>query len=192
MLRLALDGSAEIWIERARAEGAEARSPAVAVWRDEPDGGEFEDGVTWGCDTFIRWVSRAWFDVVQSGDLRHFHAGTKVERLRSVSGAFAYASKKYAGKKVEEQFTDKPGRYWGVVGRKNLKVGQREVRTLTAKEAIRLRRVIRRYRLSKTSPENRKLFLRWSEVWSAEEFAVKLLCNVECWRERLDRLVKDG
>jgi len=97
---------------------------------------------------------------VQSGDIRHFHAGTKVERLRSVSGAFAYASKKYAGKKVEEQFKEKPGRYWGVVGRKNLKFGQREVRTLTEKEAVRLRRVIRRYRVSKTAPEKRKLLLR--------------------------------
>jgi hypothetical protein len=192
MQRLALDGAAEIWVERASAEGAEARSPAVAVWCDEPEGGEFEDGVTWGCDTFVRWVSRAWFDVVQSGDIRHFHAGTKVERLRSVSGAFAYASKKYAGKKVEEQFKEKPGRYWGVVGRKNLKFGQREVRTLTEKEAVRLRRVIRRYRVSKTAPEKRKLLLRWREMWCGEEFAVKLLCNVECWRERLERLVGDG
>jgi hypothetical protein len=54
-------------------------------------------------------------------------------------------SNKYAGKKAEEQFKEKPGRYWGVVGRKNLKLGQREVRTLTEKEVVRLRRVIRRY-----------------------------------------------
>lgn len=110
--------------------------------------------------------------------------GTRVERLRSVKGAFAYASKRYMVKKeAMPALEHKPGRFWGVIARKNLKLGKRETVELTERQAVQLRRTIRRYRWANTLPEKRK-FLRKGGLW-AEEFTVRLLCDVEFWRERM-------
>ena len=56
-----------------------------------PDGGEFPNGEVYGADSLKSWVSRNWFGVVGSGDFAHYLAGTRVERLRTIKGAFAYA-----------------------------------------------------------------------------------------------------
>jgi hypothetical protein len=77
----------------------------------------------------------------------------------------------------------KPGRYWGVIGRRHLPLGKREDREATASEAVKLRRVMRRYRVANTPPEKRK-YLRKSQLWS-EDFTAKLFCNVEFWLERI-------
>jgi len=82
----------------------------------------------------------------------------------------------------------KPGRFWGVVCRKNLPLGKREDREVTAGQAVKLRRVMRRYRLANTSPEKRK-FLRKSLLWS-QDFTPKLFCKVEFWVERLRKLIE--
>jgi hypothetical protein len=58
---------------------------------------------------------------------------------------------------------------------------------VTASEAVKLRRVMRRYRLANTPPEKRK-YLRKSQLWS-EDFTAKLFCNVEFWIERLPKLI---
>jgi hypothetical protein len=55
------------------------------------------------------------------------------------------------------------------------------------KEAVQLRRLIRRYRWASTRPEKRK-FLRKSQLWS-QEFKAKVICNAEFWIERLPRLI---
>ncbi len=82
----------------------------------------------------------------------------------------------------------KPGRYWGVIGREHLPLGKREDREVSAGEAVKLRRVMRRYRVANTPPEKRK-FLRKSQLWS-EDFTAKLFCNVEFWLERLPKLIE--
>ena len=82
----------------------------------------------------------------------------------------------------------KPGRFWGVIGRKNLPFGKREVREVSAKEEVQIRRVMRRYRWANTPPEKRK-FLRKSQLWS-QDFTAKLFCNVEFWLERLPKLIE--
>jgi hypothetical protein len=58
---------------------------------------------------------------------------------------------------------------------------------VSAKEVVRIRRLMRRYRWANTPPEKRK-YLRKSQLWS-QEFTAKLFCNVEFWRERLPRLI---
>ena len=152
-----------------------------------PDGGEFPNGEVYGADSLKCWVSRNWFGVVGSGDFAHYLAGTRVERLRTIKGAFAYAGKRYMAKKEEiPVMEEKPGRYWGVIGREHLPLGKREDREVTASEAVKLRRVMRRYRLANMPPEKRK-FLRKSQLWS-EDFTAKLFCNVEFWLERLPKL----
>jgi hypothetical protein len=75
-------------------------------------------------------VSRNWFGVVGSGDFAHYLAGTRVERLRTIKGAFAYAGKRYMAKKEEMPvMEEKPGRYWGVIGRQHLPLGKRGQRS---------------------------------------------------------------
>ena len=46
-------------------------------------------------DSFNRWVSRTWYDVVGSGDLRHYRAGTRVERIANFQQLCGYAAKRY-------------------------------------------------------------------------------------------------
>ncbi len=68
-----------------------------------------------------------------------------MERLKTIKGALAYAGKSYLAKKEEMPVMEqKPGRYWGVIGRKHLPFGKREDRQVSANEAVKLRRVMRR------------------------------------------------
>jgi ribosomal protein L19E len=62
-----------------------------------------------------RRISRVWYNIVDSGDVRHLHAGTRVERLRSEDGGRRYAVK-YAQKLRQKIIPDKirdVGRLWG-------------------------------------------------------------------------------
>jgi hypothetical protein len=69
------------------------------------------------------WVSRRWYDIVHSEDIRHFHAGTRVEVLRSGrAGSISYASK-YANKQYQKEVPENyenVGRFWGIYGRRSV------------------------------------------------------------------------
>jgi hypothetical protein len=63
-------------------------------------------------------VAAAWYQIVGSGDHRHARAGTRIEVLREVHAAGAYAAKylkKQEQKEVPEGFSD-VGRFWGLFG----------------------------------------------------------------------------
>jgi hypothetical protein len=97
----------------------------------------FKNGDVANADCIREWMARNWFDIVGTGLIEHFRAGTGVEMLRSKGGAFAYASKLYVAKSEEVVLTGaKPGRFWGVVGRKNLKFGRRDVLELTHGQSV--------------------------------------------------------
>jgi hypothetical protein len=137
-------------------------------------------------DNLKRWMSRNWFEIVGSDDLRHFKAGTRVEELRSTKGAFYYASKSYMGKSEDCPQSDaKPGRYWGVIGRSKVRLGKREVLEITAEQAITMQRTIRRYRRANTDPKKRR-FLR------GHRLSAKLYCDVDYWIERLNLTARPG
>jgi len=183
LCRASIHGDAEHWHEEIEA-GGEKQRIVLSVRAELPDGGEFADGQVYGADSLRCWVSRNWFDVVGSNVLAHYQAGTRVERLKTVKGAFAYAGKRYMAKKEDmPDMEHKPGRFWGVIGRKNLPLGKREDRQVAGKEAVQIRRIMRRYRWANTPPEKRK-FLRKSQLWS-QDFTAKLFCNVEFWLNRL-------
>ena len=162
-------------------------SANVRVW-EEIVLGQFDDGCAVegedSCqptDNLKRWMSRNWFEIVGSNDLRHFKAGTRVEELRSIKGAFHYASKNYMGKSEDcSQLDSKPGRYWGVIGRCNVKLGQREVQEITGEQAISIQRTIIRYRRANTDPKKRRFLRR-------DSLSAKLYCNVDYWVERVIR-----
>lgn len=65
------------------------------------------------------WVSKRWYDIVGSDDIRHFHAGTRTEKLiAGRAGTISYASK-YANKCEQKVVPDdykNVGRFWGVYG----------------------------------------------------------------------------
>jgi len=65
------------------------------------------------------WVASQWYEIVNSEDIRHFHAGTRTELLRhGRAGTISYASK-YANKceqKVVPEGYENVGRFWGVCG----------------------------------------------------------------------------
>jgi hypothetical protein len=63
-------------------------------------------------------VAGAWYRIVDSGDERHLRAGTRVEALREIHAAGAYAAKylkKQEQKEVPEEFSN-VGRFWGLFG----------------------------------------------------------------------------
>lgn len=64
---------------------------------------------------FQNWISRRWFEVVDSGDERHLAAGSCWEKVRESDGAARYVAKeawKTFQKQVPERFQN-VGRFWG-------------------------------------------------------------------------------
>jgi len=107
-------------------------------------------------DELKEWVRRHWFDVVGSGELKHYQAGTSVDKPHSRQGTFSCASTRCVAKAMEvEKLNLKPGRFWGVFNRKHLPLGQRLSFRLTPRQAVQLRRCIHRHRRATTWPENR-------------------------------------
>jgi len=99
-----------------------------AIWKLEPQkrGAPHFHLFIWGLsyDALFLWVRKAWYEVVGSGDYRHYQAGTRVEKIKSWRGIRSYASK-YMGKifdspTMQDCGWDQPGRFWGVHGRKYL------------------------------------------------------------------------
>jgi hypothetical protein len=97
-----------------------------------------------GFRQIIDFISEAWFEVVGSGDEKHFIAGTRVEKIRSVMGAMRYVSG-YASKADQTLPGKKVGRYWGVVGRKNIPWGRAETMALNHAQSKFVLRTVRRY-----------------------------------------------
>jgi hypothetical protein len=65
------------------------------------------------------WVSKRWYDIVNSEDIRHLHAGTRCEKLTcGRAGTVKYAIK-YANKQEQKVVPigyENVGRFWGVYG----------------------------------------------------------------------------
>jgi hypothetical protein len=92
----------------------------------------------------IDFISEAWFEVVASGDEKHFIAGTRVEKMRSATAAIRYVSG-YASKTDQTLRGRKVGRYWGVVGKQNIPWGFAEAIELDPRQAKIVLRTCRRF-----------------------------------------------
>jgi hypothetical protein len=130
-----------------------------------------------GQDRFTEWLSRNWYDVAGTGDLKHYNAGTNVKVLTSKREVFFYVSK-YMGKAEVEEGCACPGRFWGVVNPKNIPMGERKVIYCTGKQAVQLMRLMRRYIHAVTQWKYR--FNRWS---------MSCMCHADFWLERLPQLL---
>jgi hypothetical protein len=164
---------------------------APVVWRtDVLVEGQFVSKHLALTDELREWARRNWFDVVGSGEVKHYKAGTSVDKLHSRQGAFSYASKRYVSKKEEvEKLNLKPGRFWGVFNRKYLPLGKRQSFSLTPQQAVQLRRYIRRHRRATTKPENRRWLRKGSSSNAARGFTAKHYCRADAWLERLPKLI---
>lgn len=89
-----------------------------------------------------KFCSRAWYDVVGSGDVKHLNAGTSVDRVHSFGGIMRYVSKYIAKEDVGGGVWT--GRVWGVIGRGNIPFAVEVVITLTDWEFGNLTRLARR------------------------------------------------
>jgi hypothetical protein len=153
------------------------------VWRETVkfyDGGKIAAVVTpmhGEKDQFTAWLSRNWYDVVGTGELKHFRAGTNVEVLTSKRQVFCYVSK-YLGKVQTESACPYPGRFWGVVNPKNIPLGKRKVIPCNGRQASQLMRYMRRFVRAVTRRKRR--FNRWS---------MNCLCDADFWLERLPQLL---
>lgn len=65
------------------------------------------------------WVALAWYQVVGTGNVEHFEAGTEVRAVKNYRQTLAYAAK-YAAKVADDETNGTEGRVWGIIGRKYL------------------------------------------------------------------------
>lgn len=121
-----------------------------ALWKLEPQkrGAPHFHLLVWGLggvplEDLRLWISRIWYEVVNSADVKHLQAGTRVEKIRDWKGVMSYASK-YLGKVIEAVGWDKPGRFWGVLGREFIPWAELIQAAISFPEAVKLLRLLRR------------------------------------------------
>lgn len=122
---------------------------ASAVWKLEPQerGAPHYHLLVWGVP-YLRHqhLAQCWYDIVASNDLAHLAAGTSVERVRTARGVRRYASKSYMGKQcVMPPGWERVGKFWGVIGKKNLPLSDCKTLVLPKAAMIKIRRTVRRY-----------------------------------------------
>jgi len=139
----------------------------------------------------LTWIPRSWYEVVGSGDPRHFNAGTRVEQVRKVEGVLYYTSKYIC--KAENYPLPGWGRFWGIVGRKpdkqgtgGLKAiqGDVELEELDEKTAMMVLRYMRR-RGSELWHKGRYIGRRKVPGWGTK---YTLICNAEFWVNALPKI----
>jgi len=129
----------------------------AAVWKLEPQrrGAPHFHLLVVGLPFLAKdWLSRAWYEVVDSGDERHLRAGTQVQLARSHRGVVSYAAK-YTAKReaLPESWQGGVGRWWGVFERAKLGIIWRWA-PLTEPQyyaAVRVVRALVRHRLQRRS-----------------------------------------
>lgn len=98
----------------------------------------------WGVgnkEFFKVWISRVWFEVVGSGDIKHLKAGTQVQNIKSWRGVMSYSAK-YMSKEVS---ASEVGRLWGVVNRDFIPWSSIEKYKIFPRQVILAMRYMRRF-----------------------------------------------
>lgn len=101
--------------------------------------------ITLGLVGFQEWLSRAWFEIVGSGDEKHLRAGVRVEKVKDPTASMWYMSS-YASKSDQTLPGFRVGRYWGSFNKKHLPIAPVETDELTQRQAVVLSRVLRKHR----------------------------------------------
>lgn len=97
----------------------------------------------YGALIFHEWVC---CNIDDHAVIDHIRAGVKVEAIRSRNGVMRYCGKNYMGKECElPEGWEKVGRFWGIVGRKNLPRSAVIRLDLSRDALVRVRRTVRRW-----------------------------------------------
>ncbi|MDO8283364.1 MAG: hypothetical protein Q7U10_12225 [Thermodesulfovibrionia bacterium] len=125
----------------------------VGIWRIEPQerGAPHFHVAVWNAPGLVdnagkEWISRQWFEVVGSRDLKHLAAGTSVEPVQTWRKWISYVSKYIAkvGKDGRKQVFDyEIGRYWGIRNKSRLKI-KMQMEKVSADKFVRIRRVLKK------------------------------------------------
>lgn len=163
----------------------ERKYPEIGIiWKLEPQerGAPHFHLLAWGVDTpsLLKHVIRSWYEIAGDGDINHlkFHSGLLhgsqpcVSKVRSFRGVWAYAAK-YLGKTFEvagwsETWT---GRFWGVLNRENIPLGEIEIIEIDHKTACQVIRLQRRFMHMKKSRDFNSL----KTFCDADQWVLKLL-----------------
>lgn len=88
---------------------------------------------------FRAWVAQAWYECVQSDDIRHRTVGTRTDEIKNHAHAIAYVLK-YVNKDDNINEIEGTGRMWGVWG--DMTTAPQMVLELTTREFIELKRTV--------------------------------------------------
>lgn len=101
----------------------------------------------WGVDEILlrKWIHRAWYEVVDSGDKHHCREGVKVQRVRSWRGVRSYVAKYMGKEQTKRPGWEFPGRYWGIFNARKLPAVKSVVFILRRAESILIMRNMRKY-----------------------------------------------
>lgn len=100
-------------------------------------------------------LSRAWYDVVGSGDPKHLAAGTQVKLLppgQSAAGYFKAYLNKYSDKEYQNRLpadVEAPGRWWGMFGKQHGFRAVWQFRECSLEELHKFRRMLRGFKRSR-------------------------------------------
>jgi len=96
--------------------------------------------------SFFDWISLAWYHVVGTGNVEHFLAGCRVEKIRTWGGVLSYCAK-YMSKADSENFMEEiaVGRSWGIFNRPLMPWAKLIEIDLADDVGNRVRRIARRY-----------------------------------------------
>lgn len=93
---------------------------------------------------FRCWLSRAWFEVVGSGDQKHLRAGVSVEKVEGDFKKTAFYIAAYASKKEQVRPGNFTGRYWGKFNSAGLPIAPLVTDALNRNQAIVANRIARK------------------------------------------------
>jgi hypothetical protein len=136
---------------------------------------------------FRKWLAQAWFEVVGSNDPKHLSAGTQADVIESQFGIM-----RYVGPYVSDDDQSRPGwevgRYWGVVGRRNIPYAVAPQVTLTPRESLLLWRTARRYQRATNRQRRLGRFLKtgFDSRWFFDgqgRASRKLASQMKCWKQ---------
>lgn len=174
---------------------------AIVIWRMEPKVRKSGNSVgeiaphfhllIWGVDykTLREWIPLNWYQVVGSGDEKHFEAGTSVERVRSSRGVMFYTAKYIC--KSDSYVMPGWGRYWGIVNRALLKTIQGK-RTVIEVDDASAKTILRYMRRKASEVYNRKgqfigrrKFPKWGHKFT-------LIGNADFWKVVVEKHVQNA
>jgi len=114
------------------------------------------------------YVKLLWYRTCKTGDIKHLSAGTQVDFINDSIGKMRAYVCKYVGKAVTGHIYEKwqrPGRFWGILGRKNLPPPTYTIIDLNKKEFLNVKRLVRRW-LKSLSGSSRKYSSRLRSPFS--------------------------